>query len=419
MLAALRALVPWVRFSFQEIMKRLLQPCARLGARRNDALLFCNLGIILLCFAMPGGDRPLTTAAPGVLADFGILICLALICVMSGQSQMRIRALAGLIGFWLLAATLVLTARRWAPLVAPVLGCALAYACVVKWRTAAAQAARLGAITNWTEANASPAEAADVPAVPPQDSIAGSDREVMLQMMHDLRSPLSSILAMIEKQNQETAEPRHEEFVDSVRGLVQHSLSVAQDFMFLSRVERLNKAAFLPVSLLDLSREAVDQMLPLAQRKNINIRIRGRVGSAWIAGDYCMLLRALINLLDNALKYSNPSTQITLTVQRKGDLGRISVADQGIGIPDEAIPKLCEAFYQVGQDALRSSEGVGMGLALVKAVSESHGGVVGVESRPDAGSIFSLSFPLISVECHESERVDRRTKYKESLNAII
>lgn len=399
-------------------MKRLLQPCARLGARRNDALLFCNLGIILLCFAMPGGDRPLTTAAPGVLADFGILICLALICVMSGQSQMRIRALAGLIGFWLLAATLVITARRWAPLVAPVLGCALAYACVVKWRTVAVQAARLGAITNWTEANASSAEPANVSAVPHQESIAG-DREVMLQMMHDLRSPLSSILAMIEKQNQEAAEPRHEEFVDSVRGLVQHSLSVAQDFMYLSRVERLNKTAFLPVSLLDLGREAVDQMLPLAQRKHINIRIQGRVSTAWIAGDYCMLLRALVNLLDNALKYSNPSTEITLTVQRKGDLGRISVADQGIGIPDEAIPRLYEAFYQVGQDSLRSSEGVGMGLALVKAVSEAHGGVVEVESRPGAGSIFSLSFPLVSVECHESERVDRRTKYKESLNAIM
>lgn len=389
-------------------MKLLFQPRLRLGAKKNDALLFCNLGIILLCFAMPTGDHPLTSASPGVLVDLAILACLALVFVMSGQSRLRLRALAWLIGFWLVAAVVVITARRWTPMFAPVWGGVLAYCCVVRWRIEAARSARRERVLK---------QAAEAMPPPSCQQETARDREVMLQMMHDLRSPLSTVLVMLEKQSEQSNDPRQEAFVDSVRDLVQYSLSVAQDCMYVSRAERLDKAKFLPVSLQDLGREAVDQTLLLAERKRIDIRIRECADTVWVAGDYCMLLRAVVNLLDNAIKYSDTSSRITVTVHRHGDQGRITVTDQGIGIADGDVPKLCQAFYQVETNG-RRGEGVGLGLSLVMAVADAHGGEVAVESQQHAGSHFSLTFPLLHEAEQEKIWPERPAKFNATLHAV-
>lgn len=387
-------------------MKFLIWPYTRLGARKNDALLFCNLGIILLCFAMPSDGQPLTAAAPGVLADFGILAGLALFSVIAGQSKMRLRALGWLIGFWLLAAFVVITARRWTPMVAPVVGVALAYISVVRWRMATRGARRERVL-------ARTAAPVDAPAVTHAKPNCARDNEVMLQMMHDLRSPLSTILVMVEKQSAESDCPKQEAFAQSVRDLAQYSLTVAQDFMHLSRAERLDKANFLPVSMLDVGQEAADQTLLLAERKGIDVHIRECGEKLWVSGDYCMLQRAVINLLDNAIKYSNPSTRITLCLKRQGDMARISVIDEGIGIADSVMPQLCEAFFQVQPG---SRDGVGMGLALVATVVDAHGGKLSVSSCPGKGSEFSLTFPLMPIPCAEGNRQEARSGYRTGLN---
>lgn len=388
-------------------MKFLIWPYARLGARKNDALLFCNLGIILLCFAMPSDGEPLTAAAPGVLADFGILAGLALFSVIAGQSKRRLRALGWLIGFWLLAAFVVITARRWTPIVAPVVGLALAYICVVRWRMATRRARRERVLPH-----------AAVPATPQAVSTArpncARDNEVMLQMMHDLRSPLSTILLMVEKQSAESNDPKQEAFAESVRDLVQYSLTVAQDFMHLSRAERLDKTNFLPVSLLDVGQEAADQSMVLAERKGIDVQIRECGEKLWVSGDYCMLQRAVMNLLDNAIKYSEPDTRITLCLKRQGDMARISVMDEGIGISESVMPQLCQAFFQVEPG---SRDGVGMGLALVATVVDAHAGKLAVSSRPGEGSEFSLIFPMMPIPCVDTDRREPRERLRTGLQA--
>jgi len=397
-------------------MKLLLQPCVRLGARQNDALLSCNLGIILLCFAMPSGERTLSAAASGVLADFGILACLALICVVSGQPSRRICTLAWLIGFWLVAALVVMTARHWTPVIAPLLGGMLAYFCVVNWRQAAKRDVRGEQATRRAAAQGAIAQPQGCEQHDEQD--ASDDREVMLQMMHDLRSPLSTILVLIEKKSAESVDPGSDDFVDSVRDLVQYSLSVAQDFTYLSRAERLDRDNFLPVSLQDLGREAADQSAQLAERKGIDIRVQECADVLWVSGDYCMLLRAVGNLLDNAIKYSGASSRITVSVQRQASMGRVSIADEGIGIADVEVPKLCQAFYQVQPEGQPGSEGVGLGLALVMAVADAHDGWISVKSRPNVGSVFSLMFPLILDENQEERPDDAGAARRSGLNAM-
>lgn len=388
-------------------MKFLIWPYARLGARKNDALLFCNLGIILLCFAVPSDGRPLTAAAPGVLADFGILAGLALFSVIAGQSKMRFRALAWLIGFWLLAAFVVITARRWTPMVAPVVGLALAYICVVRWRMATRNARR-ERVLSYDAASTDPL------ATPRDKANCARDNEVMLQMMHDLRSPLSTILVMVEKQSAESNDPKQEAFAESVRELAQYSLTVAQDFMHLSRAERLDKANFLPVSLLDVGQEAADQAMLLAERKGIDVQVRECGEKLWVSGDYCMLQRAVMNLLDNAIKYSEADTRITLCLKRQGDMARISVIDEGIGIAESVMPQLCQAFFQVDPGA---RDGVGMGLALVATVVDAHGGKLAVDSRPNEGSEFSLTFPMMAMPCVDTDHREPRSAFRTGLNA--
>ena len=89
----------------------------------------------------------------------------------------------------------------------------------------------------------------------------------------------------------------------------------------------------------------------------------------WVAGDYCMLLRAVVNLLENAVKYSASSTRVTLGAQRQGNAARLYVTDQGVGIAAEALPRLCQAFYRAAAARKHCQDGVGMGLAIVAAVA--------------------------------------------------
>jgi signal transduction histidine kinase len=108
-------------------------------------------------------------------------------------------------------------------------------------------------------------------------------------------------------------------------------------------------------------------------------------------------LRAVANLLDNAGKYSTPGTPIRLLARRAGHSVQISVEDQGAGIPPEEQGKLFEKFVR-GAEARRSGiRGVGIGLALVKAIAEAHGGAVQIASEPGRGCKFTLEIP-----CHES-----------------
>ena len=163
-------------------------------------------------------------------------------------------------------------------------------------------------------------------------------------MVHDLRSPLSAVLALVDKQGADKAEAVHHDFLRSVRDQVQYGLSVAQHFMQRSRAERLDRSRFLPVSLQDLAHSAADQVLPLADKKGVSIDVRDGDETLWVAGDYCMLLRAVVNLLENAVKYSASGTRVTLGAQRMGNAARLYVADQGVGIAAEALPRLCQAF---------------------------------------------------------------------------
>ena len=116
-----------------------------------------------------------------------------------------------------------------------------------------------------------------------------------------------------------------------------------------------------------------------------------------LEGDAGALVTVVVNLLDNAWKYSDEPKQIAVAAKRVGNRTAITVTDNGIGLSPRAARKVFDRFYQVDQHLSRSHDGCGLGLSIVKYIVEAHGGDVSVESRLSAGTTFAVSLPAIGI----------------------
>ncbi len=108
------------------------------------------------------------------------------------------------------------------------------------------------------------------------------------------------------------------------------------------------------------------------------------------------LKQVIVNLLDNAIKYTAPGGRVEVKVARNGDSAMLEVKDSGVGIPGEALPHIFERFYRVDKARSRAVGGTGLGLAIVKSISAAHGGEITVESSEGSGSCFRVRLPLFN-----------------------
>jgi two-component system sensor histidine kinase SenX3 len=113
-----------------------------------------------------------------------------------------------------------------------------------------------------------------------------------------------------------------------------------------------------------------------------------------IRGDRDLLVRALVNLLDNAIQYTRPGGRIDVTMAKADARVEVTVADTGMGIPANELLRIFERFYRVDKARSRALGGTGLGLAIVKHVAERHGGSIRVVSEEGRGSAFTLSLPV-------------------------
>ena len=222
------------------------------------------------------------------------------------------------------------------------------------------------------------------------------DKLALRHIAHDLRSPLSTILSLIEERTEEQSRGAgHDQaFLEDLRRQADYSLRVAKDFLQLSRAEQLGRDSFAPIALSDLVAEAADQLWPAAQSRSIEL-IGPECGldETLLHGHADMLIRALVNVIDNALKYSPPHTAITLRIAVAGE-GRMAlhVIDRGIGIAEGDLPHLFDPFFQVSGKP-EADMGVGLGLPFVKTVIERHGGSISVASQPGQGTDVCIVLP--------------------------
>jgi heavy metal sensor kinase len=228
------------------------------------------------------------------------------------------------------------------------------------------------------------------------ENAVGEMRQFSSALAHELRTPLAALrgemeLALLRPRSESewrAAAASQIEDIDKLTRMVNQLLTLA-------RAESGEiPLAHDPVDLGDLATTVTEQLEPVAQAKDLNLRCIVHQ-SVTVTGDSGWLERLLLNLLDNAIKYTPSGGQILVGVSRKAGQARIDVSDTGSGISADAVPHIFERFYRV--DPARSStvEGTGLGLSLAKWIVERHHGRIDVQSKPGKGSTFTIWLPVI------------------------
>lgn len=221
--------------------------------------------------------------------------------------------------------------------------------------------------------------------------------ETLNFISHDMRAPQNSILALVEVERQQKKQndaSEQELFYQRLEHYASNTLNLVDDFIDFARVE---SSAFElhPLVLNDLLNQAIDDIWPIATQKNITIHYQEPDKTIWIQGHQSFLHRALMNLLDNAVKYSPAYTSVFISFSTHKDQAVIRIQDQGWGIPQEQLLHIFSAFKRFHTDYVENPKGTGLGLAFVHTVVDRHRGRIEVESTLNQGTIFTLYLPLI------------------------
>jgi heavy metal sensor kinase len=212
---------------------------------------------------------------------------------------------------------------------------------------------------------------------------------------HELRTPLTvmqaGLEAMTEKSNtrldvRETASSILEE-TERLRNIVEGLFALSR----LDAGEALEKSA--PFDLGELAATTADQMCLLAEDKGIAIDYQMDL-KVIVEGDRARLKQVVVNLLDNAIKYTQQGGRVKVRVSTRDGKAALEVCDDGIGIPEESLPSVFERFYRVDKARSRELGGAGLGLSIVKSIATAHRGRVEVQSKEGEGSRFIVELPL-------------------------
>jgi CheY-like chemotaxis protein len=220
-------------------------------------------------------------------------------------------------------------------------------------------------------------------------------------MSHELRTPLNGILGFSETLLEGIRGPldeRQRQAVEVINSSGQHLLGLINDILDLSKIESGKfELRGDNISVNDVCRSSLSFVNQIAIKKHVNIDYERSPDAVMIFADSKRLKQVLVNLLNNAVKFTpeNGTVKLEVSMNVAGNFMEFSVADTGIGISPENQQKLFKPFVQVDGSLSRQYEGTGLGLSLVKKLVELHGGSVGVESEVGAGSRFYFTIPVM------------------------
>jgi len=222
-------------------------------------------------------------------------------------------------------------------------------------------------------------------------------RDFVANVSHELRTPITAIKGFVETLlDGAMREPQSaEKFLGIIARQADRLNAIINDLLLLSKLEQqgergtvMTETAFIR-GVLDA---AIELCAFKADRKNIPIRViceetlRAKVNVP-------LLEQALVNLVDNAVKYSEPGKPVTVEALLRNGFLVIQVRDEGPGIEREHLPRIFERFYRVDKGRSRDMGGTGLGLSIVKHIAQAHGGSVAVQSEPGKGSLFTITLP--------------------------
>ncbi|MEQ8716626.1 MAG: ATP-binding protein [Acidimicrobiales bacterium] len=223
-------------------------------------------------------------------------------------------------------------------------------------------------------------------------------RDFIANISHELRTPVGALSLL--------AETLADEQDPGLRNQLTHRLTVESariartidELIELSRIEHNEDGQANPVVMQAVVGEAVDRVHPASDQKSLDLGVVVPDAPITVIGDRRQLTSALFNLLDNAVKYTDPGGSIGVRLRVGAETVELAVRDTGIGIPAKDLDRIFERFYRVDRARAGGTGGVGLGLAIVRHVVTNHLGQLHVESREGEGTTFTISLPLGPVE---------------------
>jgi PAS domain S-box-containing protein len=228
-----------------------------------------------------------------------------------------------------------------------------------------------------------------------QKEIEQMQRDFVSIVSHELRAPLTAIKGFAKTlvlKDEELAPETRREFLSTVNEQAERLARLVDDLLLVSRIDSQRvRVEWTEIAIDDVVRDLMGQFH--SKWGSRRIQIDAEPGLPLVRGDRPKLEEVLINLIDNALKYSPEGTPVRVAARTVGDEIEVDIEDRGIGIAPEDVAQLFQKFQRITTPATRDIGGTGLGLYIVKGLVEAHGGRVWVESVPGTGSTFAFTMP--------------------------
>ena len=220
-------------------------------------------------------------------------------------------------------------------------------------------------------------------------------RQFSADASHELRTPLTILRGEIELALRNPKSPEeYRRVLESALEEIMRLTSIIDNLLMLAKADQATyHANFSEVDLKALVDELYEDSEVLAGQKNIHVDVRAGTPIT-IVGDRLRLRQLLLNLIDNAIKYTPDGGTVTLALEGRNGSAVITVQDTGIGIPEEEQERIFNRFYRVDKARSRELGGTGLGLSIARWIAELHRGTIGVRSEPNKGSTFTVTLPI-------------------------
>ncbi len=223
-------------------------------------------------------------------------------------------------------------------------------------------------------------------------------RDFVANVSHELKTPIGAMGLLAETLSTEDDLEIAKRLSIRIQNEAFRLGRIIDDLLDLSRIETEDTPVREIVEIEKIVTEAANRIGPSAEVRRVTVELSSTELPSYVLGDRRELMSAVYNLLDNAIKYSESGSKVSVEIVHSPTSVDIKVRDQGIGIPSRDLERIFERFYRVDQARSRATGGTGLGLSIVRHVANNHSGNVFVESREGSGSVFTLRLPLAEGE---------------------